>query len=158
MERSRRSQKSMGLLMIDVDHFERINDTLGHPAGDLVLKEVAERIGETVRTYDSVGRYGGEEFLVVLPDCNEPQTLQRAERIRSAIAEREFSVATTNIVVTISIGATVLSCSTTSAMDLLAIADRATYQAKFNGRNRTALSHPQPPTPLRANTETERVT
>ena len=76
--------------MLDVDHFKKINDTLGHPAGDVVLREVAARIGHTVRSYNSVGRYGGEEFLVIRADCDETQTLQSAERIRSVIGEGVF--------------------------------------------------------------------
>lgn len=143
MERSCRSHNPIGLLMLDVDHFKKINDTLGHPADDVVLREVAARIGHTARSYDSVGRYGGEEFLVILPDCDKTQTLQSAERIRSVIAEEVFSTGGSNIVVTISIGATVLSSSTVSAMEILAIADTALYAAKTNGRNQTALRLPQ---------------
>jgi diguanylate cyclase (GGDEF)-like protein len=157
MERSRRSHNPVGLLMLDVDHFKKINDTLGHPAGDVVLKEVADRIGNTVRSYDSLGRYGGEEFLVVLPDCDETQTLQSAERIRSAIAEGVFSAGASTIAVTISIGATVLESGTVSAMEILAVADAALYQAKRQGRNQTALRVPRSPAAMIADTEMEKV-
>jgi len=157
MERSRRSHNPIGLLMLDVDHFKRINDTLGHPVGDVVLKEVADRIGHAVRSYDSVGRYGGEEFLVVLPDCDEARTLQSAERIRSTIAEGVFSAAASDIAVTISIGATVLSSCTVSAMEILAIADIALYQAKAGGRNQTAVRIPRSPAAVSTDTEMERV-
>jgi diguanylate cyclase (GGDEF)-like protein len=156
MERSRRSLDPIGLLMLDVDHFKRINDTLGHPAGDEVLREVANRIGQTLRSYDSVGRYGGEEFLVILPDCNETQTLQSAERIRLAIAERVYSAAASGVSVTMSIGATVLSSGAVSAMDILAIADGALYQAKTEGRNRTAMRVPRSPAAAIANAKVER--
>ncbi len=157
MERSRRSQNPIGLLMLDVDHFKKINDTFGHPAGDVVLREVGARIGHTVRSYDSVGRYGGEEFLVILADCNETQTLQSAERIRSVVAEEAFSAGSSSIVATISIGATVLSDCTVSAMEILAIADTALYQAKSKGRNQTALRIPRSPAAVSANTELEEV-
>jgi hypothetical protein len=90
-----------------------------------------------------VVRYGGEEFLVVLPDCDETQTLQNAERIRSVIAERALSAAGSDIVVTISIGATVLSTCTVSAMQILATADTALYEAKTKGRNQTVLRIPR---------------
>jgi diguanylate cyclase (GGDEF)-like protein len=157
MERSRRSHNPIGLLMLDVDHFKKINDTLGHPAGDVVLREVANRICHTVRSYDSVGRYGGEEFLVILPDCDETQTLQTAERIRSVIAEGVFSAGGSDIAVTISIGATVLSSCTVSAMEILDIADTALYQAKTKGRNQTALRIPRSPAAGSAHAKMERV-
>jgi diguanylate cyclase (GGDEF)-like protein len=157
MERSRRSHDPIGLLMIDVDHFKKINDTLGHLAGDEVLREVAERIGKHVRSYDSVGRYGGEEFLIVLPGCDDSQTRESAERIRLAIADASFSAGASNIAVTISIGATVLSAGTVSAMDILAIADGAMYQAKAKGRNQTVVCVSRSPGALRANSEVETV-
>jgi diguanylate cyclase (GGDEF)-like protein len=157
MERSRRSQHLIGLLMLDVDHFKKINDTLGHPVGDVVLRGLAARIGHSVRSYDSVGRYGGEEFLVILPDSNETQTLQSAERIRAMIAEGAFLADGSEIEVTISIGATVLSPSTVSAMEILAIADSALYVAKSKGRNQTSLRNPPPPTAENSDSEMERV-
>jgi diguanylate cyclase (GGDEF)-like protein len=156
IERSRRSLDSIGLLMIDVDHFKRINDTLGHLAGDVVLREVAEHIGHAVRSYDSLARYGGEEFLIVLPGCDESETLESAERIRLAIAEASFSAAASHIAVTISIGATVLKSSTVSAMDVLSIADAALYQAKSKGRNQTAMQIPLSSDAANSDAEVER--
>lgn len=157
MERSHRSHDPIGLLMLDVDHFKRINDTLGHPAGDVVLREVSARIGRTVRSYDSVGRYGGEEFLIVLPDCDETQALESAERIRKVIAEEVFSAGGSNIMVTISVGVTFLSSCAVSAMEILAIADIALYQAKTKGRNQAALRIPRSPAAVSDDTEMERV-
>lgn len=156
MERSRRSRDPIGLLMLDVDHFKNINDSLGHPVGDVVLKEVADRIARTIRSYDCVGRYGGEEFLVVLPDCDEGQILQGAERIRAAIAEEVFSVGGSNIAVTISIGATVLESGTVSTMEILSIADAALYEAKIRGRNRTAFATHRSPAAVSPDTEIEK--
>src|ERR1035441_2024216 len=103
-----------------------------------VLREVARRISEVVRSYDLVGRYGGEEFLVVLPGCDKDRALQSAERIRSVIAEHPVLAAGAEILVTASIGVTVTTVSTVAEKEILAIADTALYQAKSAGRNCTA--------------------
>ncbi|MGA3093479.1 MAG: two-component regulator propeller domain-containing protein [Terriglobales bacterium] len=139
IERASRSQTTTGLLMLDVDHFKRINDTYGHPSGDVVLSEIARRIGQVLRSYDFVGRYGGEEFMVVLPGCDQSEAWQCAERVRLAIAEQPVSALATEIVVTISIGAAISLPATRSAMEILTAADTALYQAKSQGRNRTAV-------------------
>jgi len=138
IERASRSQSSTGLLMLDLDHFKKVNDTYGHLAGDVVLREVAHRISEVVRSYDLVGRYGGEEFLVVLPDCDPDQALQSAERIRAVIAGRPVLAAGAEILVTASIGVTVTTAGSVAEKEILAIADTALYQAKSAGRNCTA--------------------
>ena len=138
IERASRSQSSTGLLMLDLDHFKKVNDTYGHLAGDVVLREVARRISEVVRSYDLVGRYGGEEFLVVLPDCFKDQALQSAERIRAVIAERPVLSAGVEILVTASIGVTVTTADSVAEKEILAIADTALYAAKSAGRNCTA--------------------
>ena len=139
IERASRSQSPTGFLMLDLDHFKKVNDTYGHVAGDVVLREVARRISQVVRSYDLVGRYGGEEFLVVLPGCDQNQALQNAERIRSVIAERPVLAAGAEIVVTASIGVTVTTVSTVTEKEILAIADTALYEAKSAGRNCTAV-------------------
>jgi two-component system, cell cycle response regulator len=138
IERASRSQASTGLLMLDLDHFKQVNDTHGHLAGDAVLREVSLRITQVIRSYDLVGRHGGKEFLVVLPGCDPQQTLQSAERIRSAVAAQPVLVDHSEIYVTISVGATATT-SNTSEKQILAIADTALYQAKNAGRNCTAL-------------------
>ena len=138
IERASRSQSPTGLLMLDLDHFKKVNDTYGHLAGDVVLREVAHRISEVVRSYDLVGRYGGEEFLVVLPDCDPDQALQSAERIRAVIAGRPVLAAGAEILVTASIGVTVTTAGSVAEKEILAIADTALYQAKSAGRNCTA--------------------
>jgi len=137
-ERSRRTRVPMAVLMLDLDHFKRINDTLGHLAGDAVLKETATRLTHAVRSYDSVGRYGGEEFLVVLPGCDSNQALRIAERIRCAIAQRPIDTHEAQLEFTVSIGLT-LASSEHSANEVLAIADAALYQAKNSGRDRTII-------------------
>lgn len=105
-----------------------------------MLREVAHRISNAVRVYDSVGRYGGEELLIVLPGCSRDRLQEGAERIRSAIGSTPILLNGSRIPVTVSIGATVTTGGLTSDMEMLAAADRALYRAKKSGRNQTALS------------------
>ncbi len=139
LERCRRTGCSMGILMLDVDHFKPVNDTLGHLAGDQVLKEIASRIAHATRGYDLSGRYGGEEFLILLPGCSREETHAGAERIRAAIAAEPFHVAGSAVTLTISIGATVAPQCAHTETELLGLADLALYQAKSYGRNCTVL-------------------
>ena len=139
LDRSARSNVPTAVLMLDLDHFKKINDTHGHLAGDTVLKEAARRLTRAVRSYDCVGRYGGEEFLVVLPGCDRKQTQNTAERIRAEIASSPVSAAGTQISLTASIGATVAGPDELSPTEVLATADGALYQAKNTGRDRTVL-------------------
>ena len=127
--------------MLDVDHFKRVNDRFGHLAGDVVLKAVAEAISEHVRDYDSVGRFGGEEFVVLLPGATETDVLPVAERVRRAVMALEVEVATASgprVVqgLSVSIGAAVYPSGGTVLERLLHVADSALYQAKNSGRNR----------------------
>lgn len=139
LERGSRSQTPTGVLLLDLDHFKTINDTWGHLAGDSVLTEVAQRTVRTVRAYDVVGRYGGEEFLIVLPGCGGNQVQKTAERIRSAASATLIRAAGAEIGATVSIGGAVATSSTTSAKQILADADAALYRAKAAGRNCVAL-------------------
>ena len=138
LERATRSLSATGLLMLDLDHFKEVNDTYGHLAGDAVLREAAARVIQVVRSYDLVGRHGGEEFLVVLPGCDSNQVLQSAERVRATIEATPIIVDRFAIRVTVSVGAT-SATSGTSQKELLGIADAALYQAKKAGPNRTVL-------------------
>jgi two-component system cell cycle response regulator len=140
LDRATRSQTTTGLMMLDIDHFKAINDTYGHLVGDGVLKQVTQRIVHAVRGYDSVGRYGGEEFLIVLPGCGRDQIDQGAERVRSAVDGGPLLVDGVTITVTASIGAAVATGATVSDLEILAAADAALYRAKRSGRNRTVLS------------------
>ena len=146
LHRGKRTQIPTALLMLDLDHFKKINDTYGHLSGDAVLREVARRISEAVRGYDFVGRYGGEEFLVVLPDCDIKQATQTAERIRTAISANPILATSFEIMVTASIGATATLSNDVTEMEILAIADDALYQAKNAGRNCTVAADSDPGT------------
>ena len=140
--RSARQQSQTSIMLCDVDHFKRINDTYGHLTGDLVLKEVARRLNASVRAYDAVGRYGGEEFLILLNDCSGLALQTRAEEIRACVSSMPISVNDYVIPVTISIGAA--ACDDGDAMfpieRILARADTALYEAKHQGRDRTVLA------------------
>lgn len=139
-ERASRSRSTLSVLMLDVDHFKRINDTYGHLTGDEVLREVANRIVQNVRPFDLVGRYGGEEFLIALPGCDETQINSSAERIRRAIEGPPVLIGNTSITITASIGATTMAAPLIpSQTELLVAADRALYQAKNDGRNRISV-------------------
>lgn len=139
IQRTQRTHNSLGVLMIDADHFKSVNDTWGHLAGDAVLKQMARRILHATRSYDMAGRYGGEEFLVLLPGCGPDQALGSAERLRSAVAAEPFDGGGLQIPLTVSIGATVVPDFAQSETDILSLADAALYQAKSEGRNRTVL-------------------
>lgn len=151
IERALRTRSSLGILLLDLDHFKTVNDTYGHLAGDAVLCEVGRRLLRSTRRYDIAGRYGGEEFLILLPGCDREQIESSAERIRAAIGDELFSAGDTAIRLTVSIGATV-GCGLadpgcqTGETDLLSQADSALYQAKAAGRNRTVL-HASAPIP-----------
>jgi two-component system cell cycle response regulator len=140
LERGARSNTTTGILMLDIDHFKAVNDTYGHLTGDAVLREVTKRISQAVRSYDSVGRYGGEEFVIVLPGCNREQVDQGAERVRAAVDSGPIRVNAWQIAVTVSIGAAVTTHGAISEKGILAAADLALYRAKEIGRNRTVVS------------------
>jgi diguanylate cyclase (GGDEF)-like protein len=131
-----RVNKQVGIIMLDADYFKRINDTLGHPAGDAVLMELAKRIQMAVRMYDLTGRYGGEEFLIVLPECTGEEVMSCAERVRAKVAEGPFNADGSRLAVTVSLGTTVLDPLVDTQQNALAAADRALYRAKLLGRNR----------------------
>jgi diguanylate cyclase (GGDEF)-like protein len=143
-ELAARSQSVVGIMMLDADHFKRVNDTYGHMAGDAVLRAIAERIGQSVRSTDLIGRYGGEEFLVVLPGGDEQLTSMIAERVRLAIADQPIHIDETELFITISIGASVLEHFSLSERDAaLEAADNALYESKHCGRNRVTFELPR---------------
>ncbi len=132
-----RHRLPLSLVMFDVDHFKRINDVYGHPAGDYVLSRIAQRVSETVRNEDVLARYGGEEFALMLRESPEADALVCAERCRQAVDRSEFIFGGTPIKVSISLGvATLLDSDFTQAEELIAVADKYLYRAKRAGRNR----------------------
>lgn len=141
LSRSGRSGEPLIVLMADLDGFKPVNDQFGHMAGDVVLRQVAARMRAAVRRYDAVGRYGGEEFLIVLPNCEFPGGLALAERIRHAIGAECFRAGDTEIRLTCSLGA---ACARPPAIppadDLVRAADAALYRAKRQGRDRVELA------------------
>ncbi|MEA2669250.1 MAG: two-component system, cell cycle response regulator [Chloroflexota bacterium] len=130
-----RRQEPMAVLLLDIDHFKHVNDTFGHPVGDLVLMEFARRLSAEVRAGEVAGRWGGEEFLVILPRADLVEAVTVAERIRIAIAATPMAGAEHDITVTVSVGCGIGPCD--SAEELLRIADERLYEAKLAGRNRT---------------------
>lgn len=136
LQRSFRENSCTAIMMCDIDHFKMVNDRHGHSAGDNVLREVGRRLQHSVRSYDMVGRYGGEEFLVVLNQCNPSSAFARAENLRAAICGKPFQTRSAPLSVTISIGLA-LSCDyvNRSADEIIQEADAALYAAKEAGRN-----------------------
>jgi two-component system cell cycle response regulator len=143
MARRKRTADALGVIMTDIDHFKKINDTHGHLVGDAVLREVTRRLATSLRQYDSVGRYGGEEFLIILPACNPPNLLISAERLRHCIADEPVETDAGQIRVTISLGLACLEQGVKETPDcetLLRRADEALYAAKNGGRNRVEMA------------------
>lgn len=137
LSRGTREQKPLTVMMVDIDHFKLVNDRFGHPAGDGVLCEVSQRLRMSSRTYDTVGRIGGEEFLVVLPDHGTAQGLAQAERLRKVVCAQPITLKDLSINITVSVGVATLSHPKQDEMEvLLALADQALYRAKAGGRNR----------------------
>jgi two-component system cell cycle response regulator len=145
LARSRRSGGPVGIMFADIDHFKAVNDSMGHLAGDTVLKIVSERLRSAVRVYDHVGRYGGEEFLVVLPDCDLESTEVRARALLQAVSKEPVATSNGTRTVTISIGiASASAIGFVEMEELLNRADQALYRAKENGRNRVEGPLPRP--------------
>jgi len=140
-QRFARHQTPFSILMGDLDHFKKVNDHYGHIAGDAVLVQVAKVFNDTLRSIDTAGRYGGEEFLIILYNTREQEAWQTAERIRQAVEDSSVTMDGKTIKVTISIG--IATSSNTNKMNngqLIALADKALYEAKQTGRNRVVFS------------------
>ncbi|MGH9469441.1 MAG: GGDEF domain-containing response regulator [Terriglobia bacterium] len=141
--RASRVGTSVAIAMADLDHFKQINDTRGHQAGDDVLREMARRMTASIRPYDSLGRYGGEEFVVVLPECSASSAFQQAERLRRDLGSNPVQTCAGPVSVSASVGVAATDqadCSGYAA--LLQAADLALYRAKAAGRNRIMLAAP----------------
>ena len=140
---SRDRGSGVTIVLGDIDHFKQINDTHGHSAGDAVLRQVAERLHASIRSYDAVSRYGGEEFLVVLIGCPSRLAVGRAEHMRQIIQSQSFDTHAGPLTVTMSLGlAGTDDWSGLSAEPLIHEADLALYRAKELGRNRCVLARP----------------
>jgi two-component system, cell cycle response regulator len=136
IHRSRREKSCTVVMLCDVDHFKKVNDQYGHGSGDDVLRELARRLQHAVRSYDMVGRFGGEEFLIILNKCEPESASARAEHIRAAVAGTPFPTRTETLDVTISVGVALSTdFSGRSVDDVLGGADMALYAAKKAGRN-----------------------
>jgi diguanylate cyclase (GGDEF)-like protein len=139
--RGARERRSVGVVLADLDHFKAVNDTFGHFAGDAVLREFTRRVSGAMRSYDSIGRYGGEEFLVILPGCDELCTASQSERMRLAICQEPMIIEDRTHPLTASFGACCFFPGmNVTAETLIRTADDALYAAKHQGRNRTVVS------------------
>src|SRR5256885_5927022 len=146
LQRGRRDQQagSVTLLLGDIDHFKNVNDTFGHAAGDEALRSVAKLLTDSVRNYDAVSRYGGEEFLLVLPGCDAKVGADRAEHIRQAIESTVLVTGDAKIPLTMSLGmANGADWPVLDAEALIRKSDEALYRAKSDGRNRVVIALPE---------------
>jgi diguanylate cyclase (GGDEF)-like protein len=137
-----RDSRPLSIMFVDLDHFKRTNDEYGHLAGDAVLREVSRRVGSVLRPYDSLGRYGGEELLVVLPACDRDGAAEVAERVRAVVADQPVATEFGAIASSLSIGVAMAGDGIAlSSNTLIQLADDAVYRAKQNGRNRVELAN-----------------
>ena len=136
----KRYNSPLTLLLFDIDHFKQVNDRLGHPAGDRILRGVSDLAAASLRSDDVLARYGGEEFAVLMPSTDLPTAIEVAERLRQRIEAATFDACGTAAGVTVSIGvATLALASEASGHALLTAADEALYRAKRRGRNRVEV-------------------
>ena len=140
LARAQRESSPLGVVIVDLDHFKQVNDTYGHLAGDAVLRESARRMQAGIRQYDSIGRYGGEEFLILFPGCTDPESYSQADRLRKQLSQTEMSVNDSMLRVTASFGVTSARPGDRWTEEtLIRKADEALYLAKKAGRNRVEL-------------------
>ena len=135
ISRSKRYKRDLSLIMYDIDHFKRINDTFGHLAGDRILRDMSQLVSGHIRSEDIMARYGGEEFAIILPETGKNSAAVFAEKIRKLIDEKNFIVDEQVVDVTVSIGVACYIESFQFTAELIAAADRKLYEAKDGGRN-----------------------
>jgi diguanylate cyclase (GGDEF)-like protein len=136
ISRARRNKARLSLLMADIDHFKKVNDTYGHRIGDIILQEMADVLKRTIRSEDTVARYGGEEFVIILAGSDKKGALRMAERVRAAAEKISFYAEEHRLSVSISVGAATYPEDALEPWELIECADRALYSAKSQGRNR----------------------
>jgi diguanylate cyclase (GGDEF)-like protein len=143
IDRARRYGNKLSLVMVDLDHFRRVNDNFGHPLGDLALAEVARLLAANIRTSDVVARYGGEEFMIILPEADANQAARAAEKLRMVVEVNDISMEGPEVKVTVSCGVADLASvhpERGSLRDAFVVAaDRAMHRAKQNGRNQVLM-------------------
>jgi len=135
-QRSNRHGHDFAIVMLDIDHFKNVNDKYGHLVGDQVLKALARDLGKSLRGMDIISRYGGEEFIVLLPDTDKTTAIGVAERLREYVAEHVHESDQGDFTITISLGVVSFSKKNKNIEELLSLADKALYEAKVAGRNR----------------------
>jgi diguanylate cyclase (GGDEF)-like protein len=140
LERWKREQTGFSICIADVDHFKSINDRYGHLVGDEVLKQLSLRMRSVLRSYDALGRYGGEEFLILAPHCTAAEAARIAERLRYSVASESMRIDQFEIPITVSLGVSTVSPANSDIAALLRVADAALYLAKSNGRNRVEVN------------------
>jgi diguanylate cyclase (GGDEF)-like protein len=141
LQRARRYQNPLALLMIDIDHFKTINDNYGHKTGDLVLQKLSAMLIDSLRQVDIVGRIGGEEFAILLPESKLENAVEVAERLRVQVANTKLALESGQLVrFTVSIGVALLDKPDINLDTLFSSADEALYQAKNTGRNRVCIA------------------
>jgi diguanylate cyclase (GGDEF)-like protein len=146
INRSSRHQTAISLLLLDIDHFKKFNDTYGHQAGDFVLKKFCEILQDNLRKYDTLARYGGEEFVIILPETTEPEALAVGEKLRAAIENAIFDDTNNSYRVTASFGLASAFPATVENFNknnFINQADLALYEAKHEGRNRVVSYAPK---------------
>jgi diguanylate cyclase (GGDEF)-like protein len=141
----RRPGGSLGLVILDLDHFKKLNDTYGHPAGDAALRSLARLLNQHLRKGDQAARYGGEEFVVILPGSDEERSMGAAERLRSALEKHRFVFEGARIPLSASLGVAIWPADGKEPEALLSASDRALYAAKQTGRNRVVAASAVPP-------------
>jgi diguanylate cyclase (GGDEF)-like protein len=145
LQRADREERPVGVVLGDLDHFKKINDTHGHLAGDAVLRETSRRMLAVVRSYDLIGRYGGEEFLIVFPGSNGDGVFRLAERLRNCVSSEPVDIPGGSVPISMSLGAGSFPANTAlDASAVLRMVDDALYRAKRGGRNCTELASTEP--------------
>lgn len=139
VDRAERYDRPLAVIMVDIDYFKIVNDTYGHPVGDIILAELSERLKENLRSIDILGRYGGEEFLILLPETDAKSAMDVAERLRSIVEEKPFTPNGLSLWITISQGVVILTDKSTDLQGMIQMADDAMYQSKDGGRNLVTL-------------------